>query len=162
MWSRPCCDVNGIWAGYTGAGAKTVIPAVARAKVSFRLVAAQEPEEVIAGARAFLQSRLPPECTLSVTVLGRARPAQARPATRFLEAAQSALAQVFGRAPVLRGGAGTLPLVSTFREILGLECLLMGFGLADDRVHAPNEKFELVCFRKGILSHLSFLANISG
>lgn len=158
LWSRPCCDVNGIWGGYTGEGSKTVIPARAAAKLSFRLVPDQDPHEVGEQLRAFLAARIPPDVGWELVPMGMGRPIRVPSDSPFLGAARRALARVFGKEPTLIGCGGSIPVTATIRHRLGMDSLLLGFGLDDDRVHSPNEKFELACYRKGILAHAAFLA----
>ena len=158
LWSRPCCDVNGIWGGYTGEGSKTVIPARAAAKLSFRLVPDQDPHEVGEQLRAFLSARIPADVGWELVPMGMGRPIRVPTDSPFLAAARRALARVFGKEPALIGCGGSIPVTATIHRRLGMDSLLLGFGLDDDRVHSPNEKFELACYRKGILAHAAFLA----
>jgi acetylornithine deacetylase/succinyl-diaminopimelate desuccinylase-like protein len=162
LWSRPCCDVNGIWGGYTGEGSKTVIPARAAAKLSFRLVPDQDPEEVAEQLRAFLAARIPAHVAWELVAMGMGRPIRVPTGSPFLAAARRALARVFGKEPALIGCGGSIPVTASIKHRLGMDSLLLGFGLDDDRVHSPNEKFELACYRKGILSHAAFLAEAAG
>ncbi len=157
MWARPTADINGIWGGYQGAGAKTVIAAEAGAKVSFRLVPGQDPAAVVAAFRAFIEARLPPDAKADVEVLSTA-PGVAIPSeSRWIRAAQAALAEEYGRPAVLMGSGGSIPVVESMHRLLGLDSVLMGFGLDDDQVHSPNEKFEWRCFRHGIRAHARLL-----
>ncbi len=158
LWARPTCDVNGIWGGYTGEGSKTVIPARASAKLSFRLVPDQEPAAVAAQLRTFLEARTPEGCRLRITEMGAGTPIRVPTDSPFLAAARRALARVFGKEPALIGCGGSIPVTASIRRHLGMDSLLLGFGLDDDRVHSPNEKFELVCYKRGILAHAAFLA----
>jgi acetylornithine deacetylase/succinyl-diaminopimelate desuccinylase-like protein len=158
LWSRPCCDVNGIWGGYTGEGSKTVIPARAAAKLSFRLVPDQDPYEVGEQLRVFLAARIPADVRWELVPMGMGRPIRVPSDSPFLAAARRALARVFGKEPALIGCGGSIPVTATILHRLGMDSLLLGFGLDDDRVHSPNEKFELACYRKGMLSHAVFLA----
>lgn len=160
IWSRPTCDVNGLIGGYTGAGAKTVIPAKASAKLSFRLVPGQNAQKIMHGFRAFLDERLPEDCRYELEELGAAPALKVPTDSPYLKAAQAALAEVFERPPVLVGMGGSIPAVGAIREHLGIESILMGFGLDDDRVHAPDEKFELRCFQNGMLSHAVLLGKL--
>lgn len=161
IWSRPTCDLNGLYGGYTGAGAKTVIPAKASAKLSCRLVPDQDPRKVKEGLLAFLDARTPDGCRVEVHDLG-ASPALKIPTdSLFLKAAEAALTDVFGRAPILVGMGGSIPAVGAIKHHLGIDAILMGFGLADDRVHAPNEKFELRCFQAGMLAHAVLIAKLA-
>lgn len=157
IWSRPTCDINGVWGGYTGEGAKTVIPAQASAKLSCRLVAGQDPAKILDGITRFFEARTPPGGRWTFKDHG-ANPAIRVPTdSRYLGAAQDALESTFGRAPVLIGSGGSIPVVGSIREILGFDSLLVGFGLDDDRIHSPNEKFEVRCFEMGVRSHVAML-----
>jgi acetylornithine deacetylase/succinyl-diaminopimelate desuccinylase-like protein len=149
LWARPTCDVNGIWGGYAGAGTKTVIPAAAHAKVSFRLVPEQDPAKVLAGLEKFLADRTPPDCRVGLTTHGASAAIRVPTDSPYL--------QVYGRAPVLIGMGGSIPAVEAIRRLLGMDSLLVGFGLDDDRIHSPNEKFELVCFERGMRTHARML-----
>lgn len=161
LWARPCLDVNGIWGGYTGAGAKTVIPSRAHAKLSCRLVPDQRAEEVRDLVIRTLEERCPPDCRIEVRDLGCGDPIRVTPASPYMAVARRALARVFGREPALIGCGGSIPVAASFRKLLGLDTLLVGFGLDDDRVHSPNEKFELVCYRRGIETHAAMLAEFA-
>ena len=161
IWARPTCDLNGIWGGYIGEGSKTVIPARASAKLSCRLVPDQDPAKILDGLRAFLDARTPPDCRFALT------PMSATPAIRvpvdhpLLAGTERALARVFERPPLRIGMGGSIPAVEAIKRLLGMESLLVGFGLDDDRVHSPNEKFELVCFERGIRAHAAMLAEFA-
>ncbi len=161
IWARPCLDVNGIRGGYTGEGAKTVIPAEAHAKLSCRLVPEQRPEEIFAALERHFRARLPEGCRLSIRELGRGDPVRVPTDSPHLGAARRALGEVFGREPALIGCGGSIPVVASFERILGLDTILVGFGLDDDRMHGPNEKFELACLRNGIKSHALLLARMA-
>jgi acetylornithine deacetylase/succinyl-diaminopimelate desuccinylase-like protein len=161
MWSRPTCDCNGIVGGYTGKGAKTVIAREASAKLSCRLVAHQDPAKILAGLTQFFEQRCPAGCTIAIENHGTS-PAIAVPCdSEWLEATKRALASVFGRAAAVIGTGGSIPAVGLLQRELGIDSLLVGFGLDDDRVHSPNEKFELHCFRNGIRSHAAMLAEFA-
>jgi acetylornithine deacetylase/succinyl-diaminopimelate desuccinylase-like protein len=164
LWSRPTCDVNGLFAGYTGEGAKTVIGAKATAKISCRLVAHQKPEQIEKALFAFLEARTPEGCHWDLKSFGTA-PAIAVPTeSPWLSAASDALTSVFPKPAVLIGTGGSIPVVGEFQEILGVDTVMVGFSLDDDLIHAPNEKFEVSCYRRGILSQAAILeayANIS-
>jgi len=147
--SRPTCDVNGIWGGYTGEGTKTVIASQASAKISFRLVGKQDPQKIEQAFQAFVRERLPGDVTASFTAHG-ASPAIAVPAeSPALAAARTALTEEWGRKAVTIGSGGSIPVVGDFKRLLGIDTLLVGFGLDDDRVHSPNEKYDLSSFHKG-------------
>lgn len=161
IWSRPTAEVNGIVGGYTGHGFKTVIPSEARAKVSFRLVDDQDPKAVLASFQEFLRSRLPADCGVEVVAFSAA------PATRlpvdgpWLARARKALADEWGVDPAIIGSGGSIPVVGHFRDALGLDSLMVGFGLADDRIHSPNEKYDLTSFHGGIRSWARVLAALA-
>jgi acetylornithine deacetylase/succinyl-diaminopimelate desuccinylase-like protein len=161
IWTRPTCDINGIWGGYTGPGSKTVIPAEARAKLSFRLVPGQDPARILDGLRAFVATRRPADCRTEIVSHGGAAALRIPTDSPFVQAARRALDRVFGRPPVLIGMGGSIPAVEAIKRLLRMDSLLMGFGLADDRVHSPNEKFELRCFERGMLSHAALLAELA-
>ncbi|MFL6935096.1 MAG: M20/M25/M40 family metallo-hydrolase [Xanthobacteraceae bacterium] len=156
--SRPTCDVNGIVGGYTGEGSKTVIPAQASAKVSFRLVGDQDPERIRDAFRAFVRARLPADCRAEF-ISHAAAPAIAldwgMPA---LGAARRALAEEWGKDAALIGSGASIPIVADFKRTLGLDTVLVGFGLDDDNIHSPNEKYDLKSFHKGIRSWARILA----
>jgi len=157
VWARPTCDVNGMWGGYTGAGAKTVIPAQASAKLSCRLVADQDPARVKASIVQFFESRTPPGCRWEFKWFGADRAIRVPTESRWLTLARGALQRVFGREAMLIGSGGSIPVVGSFQRILNLQSLLIGFGLDDDRVHSPNEKFEIRCLHNGIRSHAAVM-----
>jgi acetylornithine deacetylase/succinyl-diaminopimelate desuccinylase-like protein len=162
LWARPTADINGIWGGYTGEGSKTVIPAEAHAKVTFRLVPGQDHTTVFESFKAFVEARLPPGAKASYQG-GRASPGIEVPAnSRFIQAAQSALAEEYGKPAAMIGCGGSIPVVSSLKDTLGLDSVLMGFGLEDDQVHSPNEKFDMRCFLGGTRSHARLLAKLAG
>ena len=161
IWSRPTCDVNGIIGGYTGAGSKTVLPAQASAKFSFRLVGKQDPEAVLNSFRNFVRDRLPGDCSVEFIRHG-ASPALTLPfASEALSRARRALQQEWGTEPVLGGSGGSIPIVGDFKRSLGMDALMIGFGLDDDKIHSPNEKYELNSFKKGARSWARVLAALS-
>jgi acetylornithine deacetylase/succinyl-diaminopimelate desuccinylase-like protein len=141
LWIRPTCEVNGLLSGYTGEGAKTVLPAEAMAKVSFRLVSDQTPQRVAELFRAHIASVTPPGVTVTIEELHGGMPWRARLDGRLKEAATSALLKAFGSAPVLAGEGGSIPIVGEFERILDAPVLLMGFSLPGANLHAPNEWF---------------------
>jgi len=160
LWARPTCDINGIWGGYQGPGAKTVIAAEAGAKVSFRLVPGQNPDAIVASFKRFMQANVPADARLDIS--GGGSPAFAVATdSAFIGAARAALQAEYGRPPVLIGGGGSIPVVGSLHKVLGIDSLLMGFGLDDDQIHGPNEKFELRCFRQGMRSHARLLGALA-
>jgi acetylornithine deacetylase/succinyl-diaminopimelate desuccinylase-like protein len=161
LWARPTADINGIWGGYMGEGSKTVIPAEAHAKISFRLVPGQEPAQIIAGLRNFIVDRLPEDARVSIQVFSTSPGIEIASDSPWVRKAEAALAAEYGRAPVLQGCGGSIPVVESLRRILGLDSLLIGFGLEDDQVHSPNEKFEWRCFHQGMRSHIRLLGALA-
>ncbi len=148
-WARPTCDINGLTAGYQGPGAKTVIGSQASAKVSFRLVANQDPAHIREAFYQHIRGRAPKGVTVEFLDHGIA-PAYLVPHDHpGLPAASRAVETGFGKAPTLIRSGGSIPIVSTFKETLGVDCLFVGFGLPDDAVHSPNEKFDLDCLHAG-------------
>ena len=161
IWSRPTAEVNGIVGGYTGQGFKTVIPSQARAKVSFRLVGDQDPAKVAASFQDFVRARVPADCKVDfISFAGN--PAIRLPVDgKWLARARRALADEWGVDPAIVGSGGSIPVVGDFKEVLGLNALMIGFGLADDRLHSPNEKYDLSSFHGGIRSWARILAALA-
>ena len=160
LWARPTADINGIWGGYIGPGAKTVIPAEAFAKVSFRLVPDQDPDAVADAFRRFLTAHLPAEAKAEVRVLSGAPGIEVAADSAAIRAAREVLTEEYNRPALLVGSGGSIPVVSSLKRILGIDSLLMGFGLDDDQVHSPNEKFEERCFHHGIRAHIRLLERL--
>lgn len=152
LWSRPTCDVNGIIGGYTGAGSKTVIPAQASAKFSFRLVGEQNPVAIREAFRAFVRKQLPADCKAEFLSHGASPALQLPLNSPYLTKARAALAAEWGVPAVLKGSGGSIPIVGNFKRDLGMDSLLIGFGVDDDRIHSPNEKYNLSSFHKGTRS----------
>ena len=150
IWSRPTCEVNGLLSGYTGEGAKTVLPSKAMAKVSCRLVPDQEPAAIEALMKVHVARIAPPGVTVTVTHLHGGRPWRAPLAGPLYDAARRALATAFGREPVIVGEGGSIPVVGDFQRILGAPVLLMGFGLPGENAHAPDEWMAIENFQKGM------------
>lgn len=159
-WSRPTAELNGITGGYQGPGTKTVIPSVASAKLTFRLVPGQDPDRIVESFKTFVLQRLPKDCTASF--LGeRGSPAVGFDISApYMKAAASALKEEWGRDALFVGMGGSIPIVQSFREVLGMNALLVGFGCDDDRLHAPNEKYNLTSFRKGARSWARILERL--
>ncbi len=152
-WARPTAEINGIWGGYTGAGAKTVIPSHASAKVSFRLVADQSPEKITKLFFAWLESRTPPGCKWQLEDLHGGYGVTTPTESAAMQKAVRAIAKAAGREPFLIKSGGSIPVAGMLKSLLGMDTIFMGFGLDDDRVHSPNEKFELACYRLGMKCH---------
>ena len=165
VWARPTFEVNDLLSGFTGDGAKTVIPAVAMAKVSMRLVPDQDPDTIGALFETYVRKVTPKTVTLKVTRLHGGKPWMTELDNPFMEAAGRAIERGFGRAPVFNREGGSIPVVSTFQEVLGLPTVLFGVGLPDENAHAPNEKLDLGNFHNGIIA-ATFLyeeiGNLSG
>lgn len=160
-WGRPTAEINGIWGGYTGHGAKTVIPAFASAKVSFRLVADQDPAKIREAFFEWCRKRTPPGCRWELIDHSGGNPATVRTDSAYLKAAQEAVLKACGTRPVLIKSGGSIPVAGMLKGTLGMDTIFMGFGLDDDRVHSPNEKFELECYRMGARSHALYIDLLS-
>ena len=162
IWSRPTAEVNGIWGGYTGAGFKTVLPAEAHAKISFRLVSRQDPDEIATRFKSWFEAQLPPDCTVDWHGGNEGAPASVMaiddPA---FEAARHALTEEWGRTAAYIGSGGSIPVAGYFKTILGMDAMLIGFGRDDDNIHSPNEKYDVESFHKGIRSWARILARIA-
>jgi acetylornithine deacetylase/succinyl-diaminopimelate desuccinylase-like protein len=154
--ARPTCDVNGVWGGYIGEGAKTVLPAKASAKISMRLVPDQEPDEITEKARRYFEAHVPPTMTLDFRDLHGGYPVLVDTEHPAMQAAAEAMEGVYGKEPFFTREGGSIPVVADFKRILGLDSLLMGFGLNSDAIHSPNEHFGLDRFQEGIRSTIRF------
>jgi acetylornithine deacetylase/succinyl-diaminopimelate desuccinylase-like protein len=151
-WARPTLDVNGFLAGWTGEGAKTVIPATAMAKVSMRLVPNQDPEKIAALFEAFVKKIAPKSVEVKVTSLHGGKPWMTDFDNVYVQAASRAIEKGFGKRPVFTREGGSIPIVADFQDVLNAPVVLFGFGLPDDATHAPNEKFTLEQFFNGVLA----------
>jgi acetylornithine deacetylase/succinyl-diaminopimelate desuccinylase-like protein len=157
IWARPAFEVHGIAGGFTGAGAKTVIPATATAKVSFRLVPKQDPEKVIACFRKFVAENTPEGIRVEVRVLSAAPGVLVDPEHPAIRVAARVFGEVFGRPTVFIRDGASVPIVGDFAMHLGIPSVMMGFGLPDDGLHAPNEKYRLENYYRGIVTIARFL-----
>ncbi len=157
LWARPTLEVHGMPGGFIGAGAKTVIPAKAVAKVSMRLVPDMTPAETFALLRDYVATIVPKGCTVEVRMIHSGDPIVISTDNHFVTAATEAMKTVFGKDTVFVRGGGSIPIVGDFVRELGIPTVLMGFGLPDDNLHAPNEKFNLSNFHRGIESIVRWL-----
>jgi acetylornithine deacetylase/succinyl-diaminopimelate desuccinylase-like protein len=148
-WARPTCDVNGITTGYQGPGAKTVIPSVASAKVSMRLVPSQDPAKIQTAFERTIRSRCPDNVKVEIKWYGASEPVLVPIDSKPTRLAAEALKTGFGKQPTFMREGGSIPVVGLIKRVLGIETLLIGFGLPDDRVHSPNEKFDLDALHGG-------------
>ena len=159
--ARPTCEINGISGGYTGDGFKTVIPAKARAKISFRLVSDMDPTKIRAAFRKHVTDRLPPDATVTFHEHGGSPAVTVPTDGPFVAKAAKALEEEWGNETALIGSGGSIPVAGEFKRILGLDTLLIGFAREDDRIHSPNEKYNLSSFHKGIRSWLRIIAALA-
>ena len=152
MWARPTFEVNGLLSGFTGEGAKTVLPATAMAKVSMRLVPDQDPKKIGDLFEAYLKKVAPKTVEMKLTRMHGGKPWMTEFDNKFVRAAGRAIEQGFGKAPVFNREGGSIPVVSTFQQELGLPSVLFGVGLPDENAHAPDEKLDLGNFHNGIIA----------
>jgi len=160
-WARPTCDVNGIGGGYQGEGAKTVLPAKAFAKFSFRLVPNQDPKKITASLKTFLEHHMPPGVTYELKDHHGAPGVVVPLDSPYMAAASAALEAVYGKKPYFIREGGSIPVVTDFKKRLGVDTLLMGYGLPDDKPHSPNEKFRIADYFKGIRVNCKLLEEIA-
>lgn len=161
IWSRPTAEVNGIWGGYTGDGFKTVLPAKAHAKISFRLVEGQDPDRIRDAFRAFVRARLPADCTVAFNPHGGSAASIMETSDPAFEAARQALSEEWPEPAAYVGCGGSIPIAGHFGAILGMNAMLIGFGKDDDAIHSPNEKYDMESFHKGIRSWARILDALS-
>ncbi|UMA66107.1 M20/M25/M40 family metallo-hydrolase [Roseivivax marinus] len=152
IWSRPTGEINGIWGGYTGAGFKTVLPAEAHAKVSFRLVGDQDPHAIRESFRAWVQEQLPPDCTAEFHGHGNSQASVMATSHPAFEQARTALSEEWPEPAAYVGSGGSIPVAGHFKKILGTDAMLIGFAKDDDALHSPNEKYDLESFHRGARS----------
>jgi acetylornithine deacetylase/succinyl-diaminopimelate desuccinylase-like protein len=156
VWSRPTLEVHGIAGGFTAAGAKTVIPAKATAKVSLRLVPNQNPEKVVAAYTDFVQKNAPAGVKMDVRVLSAGPAVMVNPDHPAISTAARVFGEMLGRPTVFIRSGGSVPIVGDFAKNLGIPTVMMGFGLPDDGLHSPNEKYNLSNYYTGIMTIAHF------
>lgn len=161
IWSRPTAEVNGIWGGYTGEGFKTVLPAEAHAKISFRLVGNQDPIKIRDSFRTHIKSFLPKDCSVVFQGHGASSASNMSISHPAFEKARKALSDEWKNDGVYIGCGGSIPIAGHFQNIVGIETMLIGFAQDDDAIHSPNEKYNLRSFHKGIRSWVRILAALS-
>ncbi len=149
IWARPTLEINGIWSGYTGQGFKTVLPAKASAKISCRLVGTQDPEKIRESLRAYVRSKIPADCEVEFHAHGGSPASHMDTSREEFQKAKAALKGLWPNDAVFIGMGGSIPIVGDFKRVLGMDSLLLGFALASDQIHAPNEKYNLESFQKG-------------
>ena len=162
IWSRPTCEINGISGGYSGEGFKTVLPSKASAKVSFRLVGTQDPEAIRENLRALVRAALPADCSVEFLEYGTSPASVMETSNPAFEAARLALGDEWPNPAAYIGCGGSIPIAGYFKDILGMDSMLIGFSLEDDQIHSPNEKYNVDCFHKGIRSWARALDRIAG
>jgi acetylornithine deacetylase/succinyl-diaminopimelate desuccinylase-like protein len=162
IWSRPTCEVNGIWSGYTGAGFKTVLPSQAHAKISFRLVGQQDPHVIRENFRAMVRSLLPADCSVTFKSHGASAGSEMSIKNPAFDAARAALSDEWPNPAAFVGCGGSIPIAGHFKSFLGMDAMLIGFARDNDAIHSPNEKYDLRSFHKGIRSWARILHRLYG
>ena len=162
IWARPTAEVNGILGGYTGAGAKTVLPAKAMAKLTFRLVGGQSPTKIRAAFRKFVRARIPADCKVNfVGAGGESSGVSVARDTPYVTAARKALRVEWNKAPAMAGSGGSIPVVESFKKHLKIDSLLVGFSRETDCEHSPNEKYDVESYHRGMRSWARIIAELS-
>lgn len=162
IWLRPTAEINGMWGGYIGPGGKTVIPSIATAKLTFRLVAGQKPAHISKAFRAFIRNNLPKDCKARFSSQGGyAEAVSVSPDSPWISAAARALKDEWGKPAVLAGEGGSIPVVESFKKYLDIDSVMMGFVRDDDALHSPDEKYDVECYHKGTRSFVRLINEIA-
>lgn len=158
--ARPTLDINGIWGGYQGEGSKTIIPAEAGAKISMRIVPFQTSQEILEKFSSYVKGITPSGVDISIELLSTGEPILMNRESKYFEAAENAYKKVFGNKPVYELSGGSIPITATFKTLMDMDSVLMGYGLPDDGLHSPNEKMSLTMFEKGVKTNIEFLNSL--
>lgn len=158
--ARPTLDVNGIWGGYQDEGPKTIIPAEAGAKISMRLVPFQDSRDIFEKFEKYVKSITPDGVDIDIKMLSAGEPILMNRDSKYFKSAENAYQKIFGAKPVYELGGGSIPVTATFKNLMNMDSILMGYGLPDDGLHSPNEKMSLSMFEKGIKTNIEFLKKI--
>jgi len=161
VWARPTFEINGMWSGFTGEGAKTVLPSQAHAKISMRLVPDQDPKKIAVLFKKHIRNITPKNITVTLHEMHGARPALAPIDSLGVSAATEALKKGFGKKPLYQREGGSIPIVVTFQQVLGATPVLLGFGLPTDNPHSPDEHFNLDNFHNGIKTSAYFFDTLA-
>jgi acetylornithine deacetylase/succinyl-diaminopimelate desuccinylase-like protein len=158
IWARPTAEVNGAWGGYTGKGGKTVIPSQAHAKFTFRLVGKQNPAKILKAFQAFAKKQMVGDAKITFSGHGGGAPAfEISENNAYIKRTAAALKQEWGRETALVGSGGSIPIARYFKDVLDMDTVLVGFALADDAIHSPNEKYNVSSFKHGIRSWIRII-----
>ncbi len=161
IWSRPTCEINGLWSGYTGEGFKTVLPSKASAKISFRLVPGQDPHKIREAFRQMVGEALPVDCSVEFIPHGASTGSVMETSNPIFETARAALSDEWPEEAAFVGCGGSIPISGHFKTVLGMDAMLIGFAKDDDQIHSPNEKYDVSSFRGGIRSWVRILGALS-